>query len=484
MKKSNLLQILSSFSSGEVKEFSDYLHSPFFNKSKGVVKLYSYLRKHYPEFSDESISKKTVWQNAFPGAPYNDGLLRNQMFTLTNLAMDFLLYKELKEDKFLNGNYMLRYMNNRGLTKQFERTSAQLVKEYTRIEKHDENYFYNRYYFELENTYFLHKIYFDRNEKIVGNKGIMDFAVNAALFQITVMLKSYMYLLNVKNLYETAIEIREYEEFMQALDIKKFSSTPVIPILYLAIKLLTDEDNLANFEILKNLLKNSFRELTLNDSVDVIINMENYCKKMIREGKSEYEKHLFDIYIFELENKTYKAEHSLSNRMYIGVIETAIRLGKHKWTATFIEDYKNELDETARDSTYTYANAIYEFSVNNFNEALSLLQSAGYNDVYNKFKQKTLIIACYYELNMFDKMEGVMDSYRHLLTNDKFISKERKKYYSNYITVAKKLIRLKTKYNPYKANEIREMIKNPGFVIDSKWIERKVTEAENKNSSK
>ncbi|MEO8512040.1 MAG: hypothetical protein ABI543_00640 [Ignavibacteria bacterium] len=312
----------------------------------------------------------------------------------------------------------------------------------------------------------------------------MDFAVNATLFQITVMLKSYMYLLNVKILYETTIEIREYEEFMQSLDIKKFSSTPVIPIFYLAIKLLTDEGNPDNFEILRNALRNNFRELTLNDSVEVIINMENYCKRMIREGKSEYETQLFDIYLFELENKTYKAEYCLSNRLYISIIETAISLGKRKWTASFIDDYKNELDVSTRESTYTYANAIYEFSLDNFNDALRLLNSAGYNDVYNKFKQKTLIIACYYELDMFDKMEGVMDSYRHLLTSDKFISKERKKYYSNFITIAKKLIRLKTRFDPFVANEIRGMLKLPGFVIDSKWIERKVTEAEKKNRAK
>jgi hypothetical protein len=235
--------------------------------------------------------------------------------------------------------------------------------------------------------------------------------------------------------------------------------------------------------VLRNALKNNFSELTLNDSVEVMINMENYCKRMIRKGKSEYEKHLFDIYLFELENKTYKAEHGLSNRMYISIIETAISLGRQKWTVSFIDEYKNELDEPARESTYTYAKAIYEFSVNNFNEALRLLQAAGYNDVYNKFKQKTLIIACYYELDLFDKMEGVIDSYRHLLTSDKYISKERKKYYSNYIIIAKKLIRMKTKFNPYEANEIREMLKIPGFVIDSKWIERKVTEAENKNSA-
>ncbi len=201
---------------------------------------------------------------------------------------------------------------------------------------------------------------------------------------------------------------------------------------------------------------------------------------MIRKGNNGFVKHIFEIYQFELEHKTYRAEHSLSDRMYLSIVETAISLGKHKWAAVFIKEYKDELQENIREGVYNYANAIYEFSLNNFVDSAKLLLAAKYSDVFNKFKVKALLIACYYELNMFDKMEGAIDTYRHLLTSDKFISKERKKYYSNFILLAKKLIRLKTRFDVYKVNEIREMIKEPGFVIDVKWIEDKVSELESK----
>jgi len=85
---------------------------------------------------------------------------------------------------------------------------------------------------------------------------------------------------------------------------------------------------------------------------------------------------------------------------------------------------------------------------------------------------------------MFDEMEGVIDSYRHLLKSDKYISAERKKYYSNFIFIAKKLIRLKTRFSSELAAKLNDMLKQPGFVIDVKWLQSKIIEAENRNNIK
>ena len=484
MKKSNLIRILSSFSKNEIREFSDYISSPFFNKNKGVIKLYTYLKKNYPAFKEELLTKSSVWAAVFPGNEYNDGLLRIQMFTLTNLTTDYLRYKAMNIDKIQSGNQLLRILNNRNLDKQFEKTSKQVELDLNAGGLQSERLFYNMYVYEYENVFYQHKRYFDRKEKLIGIKGIRNIAHYATLFQVIVMLKTYLYFLNTRQLYETSAETAEFEEFIRNLDIKKYDSHPVVPLLYHTIKLHTDEDNSLHFKYIRNTLLEQFEKLPSHDSVEVIINMENYCKRMIRKGKNEYTKHLFDIYIFELENKTYKSELSLSERMYISITETAITLDKIDWAADFIKKYKNELNEKIKEGMFLYTSSLVRFAQGDFKAAIELLVKAGYTDVYNKFEVKNLLISCYYELDKFYEMEGVIDSYRHLLKSDKFMSHERKKYYANYILIAKKMIKLKTNFSPLLAARLRKMLQQPGFVIGVNWLESKIAEAENRYGRK
>ncbi len=230
MKKSNLLQILSAFSSVEIKEFDEYIRSPFLNKNKGAVKLYEYIRKQYPEFRTALVDKTFVWNSVFPEADYNDGSMRFLMFTLTNLAMEFLQYKELDKDKFLTGNYMLKALNERDLAKQFEKESSRMLERYKDSGFESEEYNYNRYLLELENVHFLQKRFFDRNEKILEHSSMKNITRYASIFSIIVMLKSYLHLLNTKQLYEISTETKDFEEFVSNLDLKKYPDVPLVSV--------------------------------------------------------------------------------------------------------------------------------------------------------------------------------------------------------------------------------------------------------------
>jgi len=54
MKKSKLklIQLLSSFTKEEFKEFEKFILSPYFNSSRNLHPLYLALKKYYPNLSD------------------------------------------------------------------------------------------------------------------------------------------------------------------------------------------------------------------------------------------------------------------------------------------------------------------------------------------------------------------------------------------------------------------------------------------------
>jgi hypothetical protein len=53
MEKSKVIDIFRTFSPDELKRFRDFVHSPFHNKNKNVIRLFEILKKYYPDF--ESI---------------------------------------------------------------------------------------------------------------------------------------------------------------------------------------------------------------------------------------------------------------------------------------------------------------------------------------------------------------------------------------------------------------------------------------------
>ena len=192
MKKSNLLVILSSFTSAEIKEFDDFIQSPFFNKNQSVIKLFSYLKKQYPDFDEGSVFKKTVYKNVFPGTEYNDGFLRTLMFTMVSLAENYLSMKEIKtRDAYFKINLLKAY-NRKNLWKHFEKECRVALSEMDRVKKRDFLYYYERFSIENERYYILQKKYFNKTEKFHLNEGIFNITYNLGSYYYITMLRLYL----------------------------------------------------------------------------------------------------------------------------------------------------------------------------------------------------------------------------------------------------------------------------------------------------
>lgn len=479
LKKSNLLVILSSFTSAEIKEFDDFIQSPFFNKNQSVIKLYSYLKKQYPYFEEKAVFKRTVYKSVFPETEYNDGFLRTLMFTMVSLAEEYLSLKEIKSrDAYFKINLLKAY-NRKNLWKHFEKECRNALNEMDRIKRRDFLYYYERFSIENERYYILQKKYINKTEKLHLNEGIYNITYNLGSYYYITMLRLYLYTLNIKELYNIELKSHELEEAYTNIQPDKFRDTPVITIFYDLANILLKEDALKfYYRAKKNFLKN-LSVLHSDDSMEIFINLENFCKKMLRRGLTEFNHELFELYSLEIELGTYKLEPGgLSAVLFTSIVKSALSAGRSIWAEEFIFKHKKEINHDIRFDTVKFAEALLLFSQKKYEASLNSLMNIKHTDLYNKFEIKTLYISVYYELNKFDEMEAVIDSFRHMLNNDKFISAARKKYYVNFIRVCLKLIKLKTKPDLNIIYDIQQMIGTKDYVIDKTWIESKLKESE------
>ena len=80
-----IIKILKKFSVKELTEFDKLLRSPFFNNHSTLTKLFSELKKYYPQFSDNILTKEYLFEIVNPGKKYDDMLFRKYLSRMNKL---------------------------------------------------------------------------------------------------------------------------------------------------------------------------------------------------------------------------------------------------------------------------------------------------------------------------------------------------------------------------------------------------------------
>jgi len=475
--KSNLLEIFRKFSSKELKEFGEYVRSPFFNKNQSIIKLYEYLKKQYPEFDGKKVEKEYLYMKLFPGSRYNDGFMRTIMFNLAQLAEDYIAYCNYKSNTFSVKRHLAVELNSRDLRKLFEKNMREINSMLDKVDVKDGDFYYNRFYMEYENLYYLSKLHFDKNEKFIYKTGIHNIFNHITYFYLIRVLKFYLYVLNTKNIYKVDYKTDIIEDILKGFKPALYKDVPLINIYYNLLMLYIKEEDESYFFKLKG-LTGKLDDLPYDEKVETYINLENYCKRKIRYGKKNFAGELFEIYKQELENKCYIIMGVMPHKLYKNIVDTALRLNEIDWAQKFIEDYKKEMPEVHKENTYLYCKGIIEFYLKNFEKALEIMSKVKYDEIYHKAEMKCLIMAIYYELNIEDTLLASLDSFRHFLTNDKYIPDDRKLNYLNFIRFLKKLNNLKNGNNVNSADIklFKVSIENDEHLHSKDWFINKTSE--------
>jgi hypothetical protein len=450
-----------------MREFSEYVRSPFFNKNQSTIKLFDYLKKQYPVFDSKKIEKELVYKKLFAGTAYNDGFMRTIMFNLAQLAEDFLSYSNYRKDIFSVKRHLAVELNERELYKLFEKSMREV---YTMLDKEpvkESDHYYNRYYLEYENLYYLTKIHFDRNEKFIQKTGIHDIFNHLTYYYVIRILKFYLYVLNTKNIYKVDYKTNIIDDIIKGIKPEQFKDIPLINIYLKLLMIHINPDEESYFYDTVEMIEKA--EISYDELIEAFINIENYCKKKIRNGHVKFENVLFRIYKIELERNCYLLNKKMPHKLFRNIVDLGLRLNEFDWTKNFIEKHKKDLDIEFRENSYMYSTALLEFYMKNFEKALEILSRVRYDEIYHKLDIKCFIIAIYYELNHEDSLLSSLDSFRHFLNNDKLIPESRKESYANFLKNVKNKDIIEVKI-------LADKVKNTEQVQNRQWVDSKIEE--------
>lgn len=480
MHNSTLIEILRTLTQKEMKEFSDFISSPFFNKNVNIVKLFNHLRKYHPAFTSKSIQKEYVYSKIFSSDEYNDGFMRLLMYQLGKLAEDYLSYVHANKEPIRNAINLLSELNERKLEKIFLKYFDEIEKEIEEAEYKSKEFYFNKYllYHEMEIYKDWSKFKQKDNQYPANSERYVEEYLSS--YFIASALNHYRFVMARKEYFQFDYSFELLEHIMDFLRNKSNSyiSEPVIKLHLNEVLLLTEGKDEHYTELKKMLHEPNMFSKSLRYSIHNLL--QTHCVKKMYSGNETYVKERFELFKYAVENEIYTASEHLyfDDLLFANIVFNAVSVGETHWAECFINKYKQELSPNNSEVTVNISLARLYFIKKEFSNALECLNRIkSIKHMAFKFPVRDLTLLIYYEMNMYNEAYYQLDSYRHFLTsNKKNLSESRFERLFNFIRLYKQLLRLKEKPAGTDRYKLEMELKNTTNTMERKWLNEKFLE--------
>lgn len=500
MRKSGLIELLRTFSPKEIKEFDEFIRSPFFNKSESVIKLYEYLRKYYPEFPEDKIKKQYVYRKTFARTRYNDGFMRKVIFQLSKLGEDYILYLSNTKDIPQTRYNFLQELLNRNLSKTFRKRFKEMDRELENGEYKNLEYSYGRYLTEGLITSSLDKLRYKidlYNKKALYNEHTIKGLKNFRNYFTSVSLNLYRYL-NYES-YNYDVEFNDevldnlinflIEKYQDGHGVPEELNSPEIRLHVFEIMLMKtkslhksiNEDKY--FILLKKILTQEGSHYEHDTLYSLYNILYQHCICKIQRGYEDYiqqrfilDKHAVEQNIYKTEEETY-----FPPPVFVNFVRDAVEAGEINRAVSFIDDYR-ELSEP--DNMKTVINLSFAhicFGKKEYEEALNYLNKIKPIKGWEfRFGVKEIMSKIFYELSRYEEAYYLIDSFKHFIsTRGKHYSRERIVSRNNYIKYYLKLLKMKENGDSSLLDEVMaDLSSHDKIIFNRSWLKEKAKELE------
>ncbi|MBX7042859.1 MAG: hypothetical protein K1X85_08145 [Ignavibacteria bacterium] len=461
MNKSRLVLTLKSFTPEELKRLGEFLNSPYFNKSKTLVKFYMELKKGYPDFSEEKITKEILYRKLFGEKEYNEQVMKNLISDLNRLCRDFLTVEITRADSFENRLNFLRQMIMRKTDPVFFSELKNFETELKKTSEISERNFY--YLYQLEEA----KISFhlERNQQPLvfdkvlrsGEYLILFFLLHLTktISNLNVNKQSFnaIYETNLPDVFFSNIQMEKVIDYMKE---NKIEYSYLAELYYYRVICNThpfDEEYYFRF---KKLLMESLEKLSRIEVYGLFNALETFCMRKINTGEIKFINELFEIFSKEIDNGFYKYSETspVTTMKFRNTYLSALTLKKFEWVENFIEQFSKDLVQPDRDAIIRIARAQIEFERGNFEKVLEGLADVSSDLFYLKIDIRNLTLMSYYELNYTESVLSGIDSYRHFLMGNRSLTDVFRESHLRFINALGSLIQIKEKRKAEKLDEL------------------------------
>ena len=487
LNKHDLIAILRSFSPKELKRFTLYLGSEYFNTRKALRILLEKLLEFHPLYTDVNCTKEALYKEVYPDLEYNGGTMRDLLSSLYEAAADFITI-ESHRDKYSNKYNRINELRQRGLPRQAFKCLNELLQNDFASFKVDSEYFWAQYNLLIEKVN-LGMIFKSHSKQKIINTLIEDVRnseLSILLFAILEITANYSNIILIESRFHESnseeLMKRTLKDFHKSglfRLVQENSKFGFIAKVYIAmVEALLNKGNFALYAAYRDLV-NKYTQKFSNDELSMHYSkLINCCIRGAKLGrhKSEFDMELTSLYLIFLENGYYKDNKTLyiPANLYRAIVLHAVKMNNLSWLKKVIGKFANDLQPADVDNMRNYAMAFYYFASGRSGEAIETIGKLNITQFIFKYDVYNLKLRIYYENREFNAALELIHSYRQFLKSDKLMPASRKMFHRTYMKYAARLIAITDGSNKYEAGlEVKRLEKEN--CVNKEWLIEKLS---------
>lgn len=437
---SKLILIIRSFKRKEMTKFGEFIRSPYFNKNKPVIRLYSELNIHFPQFNKRNFSVENLFSGVFPGEKYNYHKISNVISDLYKLAEQFLAQKRIESEDFYIERKILKELRSRELYKIYEQKHSSYLKQIVNSRFKDEEHFFRLY--ELTDEYLWYATIKKPNAELNILQTEFDHYINYILIRL---LRFYNLMIHEKNQNNVNYNLKLFDEILNYVK-NNDSKIPVLEIFKTILLLLNTKER-KYYDILWKLKEKYSEQLRFDDNYLVYVHLYDFAAYMVNfKGEDSYNRDMFRIYK-EMIDKRYMTPENFLYPNLMNVVKIACRVNEFEYAEKIIEAFEHYFPPDEKNNIITFCMGTIEYSKGNLRKAMKQFSMTNFQNYIFKVQVKILLLKIYYKLNMLEEALLLIDAFRHFLSREQNLLKEHRDSYTIFLNVMIELIKTKNSGN-------------------------------------
>lgn len=461
LERSKLFLVLNRLDNREIRQFEQFLDSPYFNQRADLQQLLAAWKKH----RGQGLSAEKLYQAIYPNRKFKEQELRLLMSYLFRLLEQFLVFQELVEEEKVQVQQLAKVRAYQRL--KLPKLALKALQKGESSDVQNAEFYYEQFQ-KLTLEYEFSSI-----ENPSSDHQFQATADNLDIAYFALKLRQTCLSLSHQAVYQSDFKAHFLEEIITEIIQRQLQKNPAIGIYYYIYKTLTEEHAVDSFRQLKSLLFTHHQSFPNKEVRDIYVMTINHCIRAMNRGEMEYLQEVLDIYKQGLEQAYLLENGTLSRFTYNNIVRIALKVKDLKWAEFFIHHYKNSLDRAHQKSIFNFSLASLAYAKKDYDTAVEKLQQFNYSDVLLNLAAKSLLLKIYYEWQTDDLLYAHLDAMKNYIQRKKIIAYHRRNYL-NIIHYTKKLMQL----NFYDKNEIEQFqtaIQKETILTEREWLLNQVS---------
>lgn len=477
VSSNKLIRNLEKLSRKEMTRFKEFVFSPYLNKHEEVRRLVAYLSEVYPRLDEKKCAKELLYKSVFDGGKYSEKQLAPVLTYTQRLLEQFWAYEEFRSDSYFQRYLYLRQLRAQQEFGPYERLFKEMMEHQEAAPSLGNEQALMRYLLAGEGERYWSQfnkpefeVYFQKRQTELDE------------FYLTEKLKDACEALFRQEVKRDERAPRLAEAVIQEIEqnIHSYQQVPPIITHYMIYRMLAG-DAPGLFQEALTVFRKWEASFSQAEISDLYNQFKNYCLIRINQGDQAYLTNLFELYQYQLDKGLLLEDGVLSEWNYKNIVAAGLRLKQYEWVLQFIENYKESLAPEFKDNAYKFNLASYHLSLGQPQEAMLLLREVEYSDLRYNLGAKTMLLQTYYELEEYDPLFSLTESFRQLLMRDKTMSENFRKGYNNLFRLTRKAAHLRSQLDYLSTDKarqellrIKENLSKTGDVFSRAWLESKL----------